>query len=91
MGSEMCIRDRDVTWKAGNALKLWPAATLPVVDGQTYTFSNPVGMTVRITTRVMGTVPSDEMQVASMLADKGCHAQLDVLANAAAPAASGGQ
>jgi hypothetical protein len=81
----------DVTWKAGNALKLWPAATLPVVDGQTYTFSNPVGMMVKITTRLMGTVPNDEMQVASLLADKGCHAQLDVLANAAAPAASGGQ
>jgi hypothetical protein len=48
-------------------------------------------MMVKITTRLMGTVPNDEMQVASLLADKGCHAQLDVLANAAAPAASGGQ
>lgn len=81
----------DVTWKAGNALKLWPAATLPVIDGQTYTFSNPVGMMVKITVKLLGPVSNDELQVATTLADKGCHAQLDVLANAAVPSAAGGR
>lgn len=83
----------DVTWKRGNALKLWPATTLPVVDGQTYSFSHPVGPTVKITTRLIGDVPADELDVTALLADKGCNAQLDLLASVAAatPEATGGQ
>ncbi|WP_338468229.1 hypothetical protein RXV95_06675 [Novosphingobium sp. ZN18A2] len=80
----------DLVWKRGNALKLWPAATLPVVDGQTYTFSDPVGPAVKITTRLLGPLPPDPMEVAAKMGELGCNAQLDVMANAAAPAGSGG-
>lgn len=80
----------DVTWKRGNALKLWPSATLPVVDGQSYTFSHPVGPSVKITTRLLAEVPSDEVEVTALLAEKGCDAQLDLLAASATTDASGG-
>lgn len=70
----------DVTWKRGNALKLWPSTTLPVVDGQSYSFSHPVGPMVKITTRLLSSVPSDEVEVTALLAEKGCTAQLDLIA-----------
>lgn len=77
----------EVTFRAGSAIKLWPVATMPVVDGQTYRFTSPVGQTVKITTRLLGDVPEDPVAVAALLAEKGCTAQIDVLANApAAPA-----
>ncbi|ODU71538.1 MAG: hypothetical protein ABT11_03495 [Novosphingobium sp. SCN 66-18] len=80
----------DVAWKAGSALKLWPVASVPVVDGQSYTFSNPVGPTVKIRLKLLPSVPSEDMAVASVFADNGCNAQLDVIANSAAPQAAGG-
>ncbi|MDF8332301.1 hypothetical protein [Novosphingobium cyanobacteriorum] len=73
----------DVAWRAGNALKLWPAASVPVTDGQTYKFVNPVGQTVQITTKVLASVPEDPLEVANLLADDGCTAQLGLIANAA--------
>ena len=77
----------EVTFRAGSAIKLWPVATMPVVDGQTYRFTSPVGQTVKITTRLLGDVPEDPVAVAALLAEKGCTAQIDVLASApAAPA-----
>jgi hypothetical protein len=78
-----------VAWPKGSALKAWPAE-LPVRDGAVYTFSDPVGPTVTITTRLLATVPADDLEVAGMLGDRGCMAQLDVLANAAAAGANGG-
>lgn len=80
----------DVTWRAGSALKVWPAASVPVVDGQTYTFSNAVGAPVKIRTVVMTNVPTDELEVAGAMADKGCNAQLDLLANLAQSTQAGG-
>lgn len=81
----------DVTWRAGSSLKLWPSATMPVVDGQSYKFSNTVSQPVSITVKLVTAVPEDEVDVAGMLADKGCTAQLDLLANAASVgSASGG-
>lgn len=72
----------EVTFRASSAIKLWPVATLPVVDGQTYRFTSPLGQTVKITTRLLGDVPEDPVAVAALLAEKGCTAQIDVLANA---------
>lgn len=80
----------EVTWRAGSALKVWPVASVPVVDGQTYTFSNAVGMPVKIRTLVLANVPSDEIEVAGAIAEKGCTAQLDMLANLAQPTQAGG-
>ncbi|MCX7285371.1 MAG: hypothetical protein NTX28_15250 [Novosphingobium sp.] len=80
----------DVAWRAGNPLKLWPAASVPVVDGQTYTFRSPVGAPVTIRTVVLGTVPADELETASAMAQKGCTAQLNLLASLAATAKAGG-
>ncbi|MDE2563917.1 MAG: hypothetical protein KGL48_16895 [Sphingomonadales bacterium] len=79
-----------VEWKRGNALKLWPSAALPVVDGKSYTFSDPVGPSVTITTRLMGEVPADSMDIAAKMAAMGCTRQLDVLANTAAAGTPGG-
>lgn len=77
----------EVTFRAGSAIKLWPVATMPVVDGQTYRFTSPVGQTVRITTRLLVDVPEDPVAVAALLAEKGCAEQLEVLSSAqAAPA-----
>ncbi|MFM6829150.1 MAG: hypothetical protein ACKOVA_02260 [Novosphingobium sp.] len=80
----------DVVWRAGNALKVWPSASVPVVDGQTYTFSNAVGAPVKIRTMLMGSVPADEVDVAAAMAEKGCTAQLDLLASLAVTAKAGG-
>ena len=76
----------DIVWKKGNPLKLWPTASLPVVDGARYTFSDPVGPSVTITLHLLPTTPADDLSAAAMLADKGCASQLDVFANAAVPA-----
>jgi hypothetical protein len=75
-----------VSWKAGSALKLWPAADIPVVDGQTYVFTGPVTVNSTITLKRLASVPGDQMDVASMLAEKGCNAQLDVIASQVASA-----
>jgi hypothetical protein len=74
-----------VAWKAGSALKLWPA-DVPVVDGMTYSFTGPVTVNSSITLKKLAEVPTDQMQVASMLAEKGCNAQLDVIASQATSA-----
>ncbi|MET0179529.1 MAG: hypothetical protein ABW194_03480 [Novosphingobium sp.] len=79
----------DVTWKAGNPLKQWPAQ-LPLVDGASYRFSDPVGPTVTIVTHLIAPAAADDLAVAGMLADKGCNAQLDVFANTAGDAAAAG-
>ena len=79
-----------IAWKKGSSVLPWPTAQLPVSDGASYTFSDPVGPSVKITTRLLGTLPADEIEIAGMLGDRGCHAQLDVLANAAAPSAPSG-
>jgi len=75
-----------VSWKAGSALKLWPNADIPVVDGQTYVFTGPVTVNSTITLKKLAEVPADQMQVASMLAERGCNAQLDVIASQASSA-----
>lgn len=75
-----------VSWKAGSALKLWPAADIPVVDGQTYVFTGPVTVNSTITLKKLASVPTDQMQVATMLAEHGCNAQLDVIASQATSA-----
>ncbi len=80
----------EVAWRAGSALKVWPAASVPVVDGQSYTFSNAVGAPVKIRTMLLASVPSDELDIAAAMAAKGCTAQLDLLASLAAPAQVGG-
>ena len=74
----------EVTFRAGSAIKLWPVATMPVVDGQTYRFTSPVGQTVKITTRLLVDVPEDPVAVAALLAEKGCAEQLEVLSSAQA-------
>ena len=79
----------EVTWKKGNPLKLWPSKELPVADATRYMFSDPVGPNVPITIHVIGAPPADDLAVASLLADRGCLAQLDVFANAATPATGG--
>lgn len=76
----------DIAWKKGSPLKLWPVSALPVVDGGRYTFSDPVGPSVTITLHLLPAAPADDLSAAAMLADKGCTTQLDVFANAAAPA-----
>lgn len=77
----------EVTFRASSAIKLWPLAAMPVVDGQTYRFTSPVGQTVKITTRLLMDVPEDPVAVAAVLAEKGCAEQLEVLSSAqAAPA-----
>jgi hypothetical protein len=72
----------EVTFRASSAIKLWPVATLPVIDGQTYRFTSPVGQTVKITARLLASVPEDPVEAATLLAEKGCTAQLEVLGQA---------
>jgi hypothetical protein len=79
----------EITWRKGNPLKQWPVDKVPVVDSTRYTFSDPLGPNVTITLHLVGPVPpADELSVASLLADRGCKAQLDVLANAATASGS---
>ena len=81
----------DIVWKKGNPLKLWPSAALPVVEGGRYTFSDPVGPSVTLVLHLLATIPTDDLGVAGMLAEKGCTAQLDVFANSALPASGSGR
>jgi len=76
----------EVTFRAGSAIKLWPVTALPVIDGQTYRFTSPVGQAVKITTKLLASVPEDAVDVAALLAEKGCTAQLEVLGQAGAEA-----
>lgn len=76
----------DIAWRRGNSLKLWPVS-LPVVDGKTYSFTHPVGPVVQITTRLIGAVPAEDVDLVALLAEKGCQAQLDLLASAASAVA----
>lgn len=71
----------DVMWNAGNPLKMWPSESLPLADGKVYNFRNPVGATVAITVKLLAAVPDDVVDMAGLLAEKGCASQLDVLAN----------
>lgn len=80
----------EVTWRAGSALKVWPGASVPLVDGQTYTFSNAVGAPVKIRTMLMQEVPADPIDVAAAMAAKGCNAQLDLLASLSSTVQIGG-
>lgn len=80
----------DVSWRAGNPLKVWPSASVPVVDGQSYTFSSAVGAPIKIRTMLLASVPADEVEVAGIMAEKGCAAQLDLLATLASSAQAGG-
>ncbi|MFN3552503.1 MAG: hypothetical protein ACK4UL_05270 [Novosphingobium meiothermophilum] len=80
----------DVTWRAGNPLKLWPVASVPVIDGQTYTFSSLVGAPVKIRTMLLPEVPADAVELAALMAEKGCTAQLDLLAGLSAASQAGG-
>lgn len=80
----------EIAWRMGNPLKVWPSASVPVVDGQTYTFTSPVGAPVKIRTMVLATVPTDEVEIAGVMAEKGCSAQLDLLATLASSAPAGG-
>ena len=81
----------EIIWRKGNPLKLWPVAQLPIADGGKYTFADPLGPNVSFTLHVVGAPPPDEIGVASLFADKGCTAQLDVFANAASDSAAGGR
>lgn len=81
----------DVAWRAGSALKVWPAASVPLVDGQSYTFSNAVGKPVKIRTMLLASVPTDEIEIAGLMAEKGCNAQLDLLATLGGSDAGVGQ
>ena len=81
----------EITWRKGNPLKLWPVDQLPVTDGGKYTFADPVGPNVTFTLHLIGAPPADEIGVASLFADTGCTAQLDVFANAASESAAGGR
>ena len=81
----------DIVWKKGNPLKLWPSTALPVVEGGRYTFSDPVGPSVTLVLHLLATIPTDDLGVAGMLAEKGCTAQLDVFANSALPASGSGR
>ncbi len=76
----------EVTFRAGSAIKLWPVAAMPVIDGQTYRFTSPVGQAVKLTVRLLAAVPEEPVAVAEVMAEKGCTAQLDVLARAEAGA-----
>jgi hypothetical protein len=76
-----------IVWKAGSPLRSWPVAELPVTDGVSYTFSDPVGPSVTITTVLVHPTANDDLAIAGLLADKDCKAQLDVFANASGPAA----
>lgn len=73
-----------VRWGAGSALKVWPVAEVPVADGKSYVFAGPDGKTVDFKFRMLETVPEDQIEVASLLASKGCTIQLDMIAAAAA-------
>ncbi len=81
----------EITWRKGNPLKLWPVEQLPITDGGNYTFADPLGPNRTFTLHLVGTPPADEVAVASLFADKGCTAQLDVFANAATESAAGGR
>lgn len=75
-------REVSVNWPAGVAVRQWPAAEMPLVEGGTYTIANVPGDTVRVSIHLLGPLPEQQVDRAALLAEKGCTAQLALMADA---------
>jgi hypothetical protein len=68
-------------WDAGRATLDWPAS-LPVVDGAEYQLEFPEsGETAKLTLATMPGIPTEVMDTAQALIERGCEAQLQLLVN----------
>jgi hypothetical protein len=71
---------QNLAFVTGQALRLWPAETMPVTAGASYRLSGagrpqPVNVTFALTANP----PTEASAVANLLADRGCMAQLEQL------------
>lgn len=80
-------REAIFMWRPGSATVLWPGEAMPVADGGSYRLVVADGAPVTITVHFLARTPADQMELATMLADKGCTSQLGLMADTAkAPA-----
>lgn len=70
----------------GDMITVWDLTQAPITDGSSYVIAGGDGKPNEITFRVLDAVPDDAEELAAKLIEKGCTAQLDVLATALAPA-----
>lgn len=68
----------------GDMITVWDLAQAPISDGATYVIAGGDGTPNEITFRVLETVPAGAEDLAALLIEKGCTAQLDVLSTAMA-------
>ena len=68
----------------GDMITVWDLAQAPISDGATYVIAGGDGTPNEITFRVLETVPTGAEDLAALLIEKGCTAQLDVLSTAMA-------
>jgi len=69
-----------VTFAAGSGVAPWDAAKLPVTDGGRYSVSADGKALSTVETALLPRRPADAESAAAVLIDKGCTAQLDLLA-----------
>jgi hypothetical protein len=71
------------TFNDGEMLTVWDLSASPVTDGASYIVAGKDGAPTKITFRVLETVPTSPEELASLLIEKGCTGQLQVLTTAA--------
>lgn len=70
----------NLDYRAGQTVRGWPVAELPVVEGAQYKIVDAAGKaptTVKLT--MIGAAPADIQAAAASLLQKGCSSQMDVL------------
>ena len=70
----------EIAWRQGNPLKAWPTDVLPVTDGANYRLlGSSAAQSVEVNFVLLQSQPSDLDDTASILIEKGCTGQLDLL------------
>jgi hypothetical protein len=70
-----------VTFEEGATTAAWNAEQMPLTDGALYAISGPGGSPKsEVTVTLLGSAPDDPEALADTLMEKGCQAQLDLLA-----------
>ncbi|GAB5487879.1 MAG: hypothetical protein Pars2KO_14490 [Parasphingorhabdus sp.] len=70
----------NVEWRKGGPLKAWPRAQAPVTNGSSYrVLSSSNQQAVEINFVLLPEVPASLDETASLLIEKGCESQLDLL------------
>jgi hypothetical protein len=75
-------KSMDMAFRAGQSTRAWPAADLPVVEGEKYRIEGAGLQATTIKTTILGNIPEGLDGTAQALLEKGCSNQVDLLVEA---------